>query len=74
MISLAVDSTEVGLYFSKSPTASGKSSGHGQPIVDIGHNADENQVSRTSGSRMNPSFSSISIRSVSEIAVSTDAL
>ncbi len=51
MISRAVESTDVGLNESSRPIVSGWSSGHGQPIVDIGQRPDENQVSRTSSSR-----------------------
>ena len=46
----------------------------GQPIVDSGHNADENHVSRTSGSRTYLSFSrSRTMLRESAVAVSTSS-
>ncbi len=65
MISRAVQRTEVGLKASSSPIDSGNFAGSGQPMVESGQRAEENQVSSTSGSCSTPRSmrSSISIAS-----------
>ena len=77
MISRAVLSSDVGLKVDRMsvplPRVSGKSSGYGQPMVDIGHRAEENQVSSTSGSRVNPSASSAATSAASSIDASSRA-
>src|SRR4051794_27118103 len=60
MISRAVQSVEVGLNAGRSdgksatPVSLAANSGSGQPIVDIGQRAEENQVSSTSESSTKP--------------------